>query len=65
MRSAIKAIIGHMKCEYTSERDALKGEICDLMNVLIIALGNNFKKLLKLLKVQMSLFAKNLLPLKR
>lgn len=54
-----------MKCEYTSERDALKGEICDLMNVLIIALGNKFKKLLKLLKVQMSLFAKNLLPLKR
>lgn len=57
-RSAIEPIIGHMKSEHGLERNGLKGELGDRINVVMSALGYNFKKLLNVLKEQKTLFAK-------
>lgn len=57
-RSAIEPIIGHIKSEHGLERNALKGELGDRINVVMSALGYNFKKLLNVLKEQKTLFLK-------
>ncbi len=62
-RSAIEPIIGHMKSEHGLERNALKGELGDRINVLMSALGFNLKKLLKLLKERKTLFVEIILGL--
>lgn len=62
-RSAIEPIIGHMKSEHGLERNALKGELGDRINVVMSALGYNLKKLLNVLKGQKTLFAKILLSI--
>ena len=62
-RSAIEPIIGHMKSEHSLERNRLKGEQGDRINVVMSMFGYNFKKLLKLLRESKSLFAKFLLSI--
>ena len=46
-RSAIEPIIGHLKSDHGMDRNFLKGEAGDKINVLLAACGFNMKKLLR------------------
>ena len=48
-RAAIEPIIGHLKSDYRLCRNYLKGIIGDNMNVLMAAIGMNFKRVINLL----------------
>jgi IS5 family transposase len=48
-RAAIEPIIGHLKSDYRLCRNYLKGIIGDNMNVLMDAIGINFKRVINLL----------------
>ena len=45
-RSAIEAIIGHLKSEHRLSRNSLKGRVGDSMNALLAAIGFNLSLLL-------------------
>lgn len=49
-RSVVEPVIGHMKSDGLLQRNYLKGKLGDKLNVLLCAIGHNFRLLLRFLK---------------
>ncbi|MDR3486111.1 MAG: IS5/IS1182 family transposase, partial [Bradyrhizobium sp.] len=61
-RSAIEPIIGHLKAEGHLGRCYLKGRAGDAANVVLSAVGHNFRRILAWLRDLLSLFLFPLWP---
>ena len=48
--ATIEAVIGHLKSDHRAGRNYLKGALGDSVNCMMVAVGFNFKKLMKKLK---------------
>ena len=55
-RSAIEPVIGHLKSEGHLGRCYLKGRACDAANVILSAVGYNFRRILAWLRALCCLF---------
>jgi transposase IS4 family protein len=55
-RSAIEPVIGHCKSEHRMDRNLLRGQLGDELNVIFAAAGFNFQKLLRAFALFLCLF---------
>lgn len=56
-RSAIEAVIGHMKSDGHLDRNYLKGAIGDRVNAVLTAVGHNFRLILNWIKLLLALIS--------
>lgn len=61
-RSAIEAVIGHMKSDGRLDRNFLKGRVGDKINAILVGAGYNYRLVLKWLRLLFALIMRALFP---
>jgi IS5 family transposase len=61
-RSAIEAVIGHMKTDGRLGRNFLKGRVGDKINAILVGAGYNYRLVLKWLRLLFALIMRALFP---
>lgn len=62
-RAAIEPVIGHLKHNYRMERNFLKGNYGDAVNVMMAAAAMNFKRIMNIWKEQKNIFVQFVLSI--